>query len=111
MVMSSLFGRRRRHLDNGIEEWDCARRMASALMDKFHQEYGSNICSSIHDNIFGRTFDLFHPPDREAFEKLGAHDDKCTSVVGKAAAWATELILDEMANRQMHLKELQSIQQ
>jgi len=35
--------------------------------------------------------------------------DKCTSVVGRAAAWATELILEELCNRGMSLKDLQSL--
>jgi hypothetical protein len=55
------------------------------------------------------TLILCIPPDREAFEKLGAHVDKCTSVVGKAAGWATELILEEMSERHLHLDDLQKI--
>jgi C_GCAxxG_C_C family probable redox protein len=109
MVMSSLFGRRREKWNDDKEEKDCAHRMARALLDKFHREYGCNICRTIHRNIFGRDFDLMDAPGREAFEKLGAHVDKCTSVVGKAAAWATELILEELSNRSMSLKDLQSI--
>jgi C_GCAxxG_C_C family probable redox protein len=106
MVMSSVFGRRRERWDNDKEEKDCAHRMARALLDKFNREYGSNICRSIHRNIFGRDFDLMDARDREAFEKLGAHVDKCTSVVGKAAAWATELILEEMFKRYMRPDDL-----
>jgi C_GCAxxG_C_C family probable redox protein len=109
MVMSSLFGRRRKKWDDDKEEKNCAHRMARGLLEKFNQEYGSNICRTIHRNIFGREFDLMDPPDREAFEELGAHVDKCTSVVGKAAAWATELILEELSNRGMSLSDLQNI--
>jgi C_GCAxxG_C_C family probable redox protein len=109
MVMSSFFGRRREKWDDDKEEKDCAYRMARGLLDKFNQEHGSNICRTIHRNIFGRDFDLKDPLDREAFEKLGAHVDKCTSVVGKAAAWATELILEELSNRRMSLNDLRSI--
>jgi len=106
MVMSSVFGRRRERWDNDKEEKDCAHRMARALLDKFNREYGSNICRTIHGAIFGRDFDLMDARDREAFEKLGAHVDKCTSVVGKAAAWATELILEEMFKRHMRPDDL-----
>jgi hypothetical protein len=67
------------------------------------------VCKAIHRSLFGREFNLRDSSDREAFEKLGAHADKCTSVVGKAAAWATELILEELCNRGMSLKDLQSI--
>ncbi len=85
--MGSIFGRRRKKWDDDKDGWACAHRMAKALVDKFHHEYGSNICRSIHSSIFGRTFDLKHAQDRETFEKLGARADKCTSVIGKAAAW------------------------
>lgn len=110
MVMSSLFGRRRKIWNDDKEEWECAHTMARAFMEKFHHEYGSNICRSIHGNIFNRTFDLRDTHDREAFEKAGAHVDKCTSVVGKAAAWATELILEEMSKRQLCLNDLKKSQ-
>jgi C_GCAxxG_C_C family probable redox protein len=111
MVMSSVFGRRRKKWKDDKEEKDCAHRMARALLDKFNREYGSNICRAIHRKIFGRDFDLMDARDREAFGKLGAHVDKCTSVVGKAAAWATELILKELSERHMYLSDLRSIQQ
>jgi hypothetical protein len=83
--------------------------MARALLNRFNREYGSNICRVIHGRIFGRTFDLGNAPEREIFETMGAHFDKCTTVVGKAAAWSTELILDELSNRGMSLHDLQSI--
>jgi len=109
MVMSSVFGRRREKWSEDKAEKDCAHRMARALLDKFNREYGDNLCKAIHRDLFGREFDLKNASDREAFEKLGAHVDKCTSVVGKAAAWATELILEELCNRGMSLRDLQSI--
>jgi C_GCAxxG_C_C family probable redox protein len=109
MVMSSVFGRRRDRWDGDKAEKDCAHRMARTLLDKFNQEYGGNICKAIHRRIFGRDFDLRDSSDRKAFEELGAHAGKCTSVVGKAAAWATELILEELCARDLSLKDLQSI--
>jgi hypothetical protein len=109
MVMSSAFGRRREKWENDKGEKDCAHRMARALLNIFNQAYGSNICRMIHGKIFGRDFDLKDATDRAAFEKLGAHVDKCTAVVGRAAAWATELILEELSNRDMSLDELLKI--
>jgi C_GCAxxG_C_C family probable redox protein len=109
MVMSSIFGRRREKWDDDKEEKDCAHNMARVLLDRFNWEYGGNICKNIHERIFGRGFDLKDARDREAFEKLGAHTDKCTSVVGRAAAWATELILEELSNRGMSLNDLRNI--
>lgn len=109
MVMSSIFGRRRDKWDDDREEKDCAHRMARALLEKFHQEYGSVICKAIHRKIFGRDFDLMDTVDRADFEKLGAHEDKCTSVVAKAAAWTTELILEELFRRGLALNDLQNV--
>ncbi len=109
MVMSSVFGRRRKKWEDDKDEKDCAHRMARVLLDKFHREYGSSICKTIHRNIFGREFNLIDAPEREAFENLGAHVGKCTTVVGKAAAWATELILEEMSQRHLDLHDLGDI--
>jgi hypothetical protein len=83
--------------------------MARTLLNRFNREYGSHICRKIHHRIFGRDFDLNSAPQRVAFEKLGAHVDKCTSVVGQAAAWAAELILEELSNRDMSLDDLRPL--
>lgn len=106
MVMSSIFGRRRHRWEDDREEKDCAHHMARSLMERFNREYGSHICGDIHERIFGRQFNLRDTADRELFEKSGAHVDKCTRVVGRAAAWAAGLILKEMANRGMALGDL-----
>lgn len=109
MVMSSVFGRCRQKWDNDRNEKDCAHRMARTLMNRFNREYGSHLCRKIHHRIFGRDFDLTSAPQRVAFEKLGAHVDKCTSVVGEAAAWAAELILEELSNRNISLDDLRPL--
>jgi hypothetical protein len=109
MVMSSVFGRCRQNWDNDRNEKDCAHRMAGALLNRFKRSYGSHICRKIHQRIFGRDFDLKVAAQRGDFEKLGAHVDKCTLVVGEAAAWAVELILEELSNRGMSLDDLRRI--
>ena len=106
MVMSSIFGRCRQKWDNDQKEKDCAHRMAGALLSRFKRQYGSHICREIHQHIFGRDFDLKNAAQRRAFEKSGAHVDRCTSVVGDAAAWAAELIFAELAARKMALDDL-----
>ena len=69
------------------------------LIDKFcgrfDAEYGSILCSEIEKKVFGRYFNLKNPEDRKEKNRLGGHVDKCPMVVGKAARWATELILEE----------------
>jgi len=85
------------HLRHKLRE-DIELRMGD-LIDKFcsrfETEYGSILCSEIENKIFGRYFNLKSQKDREEKNRLGGHFDKCPSVVGKAARWATELILAE----------------
>ena len=61
---------------------------------KFIEEYGSIICTDIQKKIFGRSFNLLNEEEKNLFEKMGGHRDKCPIVVGKAAAWAAEIILN-----------------
>ncbi|MEM3004486.1 MAG: hypothetical protein QXK96_04235, partial [Candidatus Bathyarchaeia archaeon] len=35
------------------------------------------------------------PKDREEFDRAGGHTDKCPDVVGKAARWTVEILLNE----------------
>ncbi len=72
------------------------------LYDKFVGEYGSPLCCSVQKKIFGRSYDLLDKQEYDAFEKAGAHVDKCTSVAGNAARWTAEIILNEL---QEELKE------
>jgi len=66
--------------------------MAQQLLDRYKQRYGSVVCHDIHRREFGRAYDLRLEAEREAFEAAGAHEDKCTSVVARAAKWAVEII-------------------
>jgi hypothetical protein len=101
MAMSMFFARRRDKFDNDREENYCSFRMAIALHDKYISEYGSITCGEIHKKIFGRSYDLWKPGEKELFEKAGAHRDKCTGVVASASAWAMEILLDEIKKRGM----------
>jgi C_GCAxxG_C_C family probable redox protein len=99
MMMSSLFGRRREKFGDDREERYASFHMAKALHDRFVEKYGSVICREIHDEIFGKRFDLWTPEGRQAFEDAGAHAGKCTGVVADASAWVCEIILDELEKR------------
>jgi C_GCAxxG_C_C family probable redox protein len=104
MVLSTLFGRDRSQFtdpDDLMPSFE----LASVLHERYIQEYGSVICQDIHMKLFGRTFDLWDEVDFDAIEKLGAHNDKCTSVVANASAWTTEIILDELEKRGQTLKD------
>jgi C_GCAxxG_C_C family probable redox protein len=65
------------------------------LAEKFKAEYGSTICNDIETKLFGRSFDKWNPAEREEKGKLGGYKEKCPGVVGNAARWIAELILEE----------------
>jgi len=70
-------------------------RFTKKLCERFKEEYGSTLCNDIETKIFGRSFDKWNPADRKEKDRLGGHQDKCPRVVGKAARWVVELILEE----------------
>lgn len=70
-------------------------RLANKLHERFVQEYGSSICKEIHKKVLGKTYHLNNPEEWDAFLAAGGHADKCPSVVGKAAKWAAEIILEQ----------------
>jgi C_GCAxxG_C_C family probable redox protein len=65
------------------------------LYDKFIEEYGSPLCCDVQKKLFGQSYVLLDKEQYEAFEKAGAHVDKCPSVAGNAAKWTAEIILKE----------------
>ena len=68
---------------------------ARQLYKRFEDEYRSVICKDIQKKIFGRSFNLNDPQDFKEFEEAGAHVDKCPGVVGRAAQWVAEIILED----------------
>ena len=109
MIMSLFFGRRREKFDDDREENYRSFRMACALHDKFIEEYGTIICRDIHCKIFGRSFNLWDPEDKKAFEDAGAHKDKCTTVVANASAWAAGAILDEIKKMSLEIEDFKHL--
>lgn len=86
-----------RTIPEGQESLSRAMEAARLLGRKFSQAYGSILCPEIQKSIFGRSFDLQNSADWEAFMAAGAHSDpaRCMSVVGHAARWTLEILLDE----------------
>ena len=70
--------------------------VAELLADKIEKEYGTILCPGIHVDLFGRAFHFKNPQEGELFEQAGAHSDptKCMSVVGNAAKWTMEILLN-----------------
>ncbi|MGE5483791.1 MAG: C-GCAxxG-C-C family protein [Ignavibacteriales bacterium] len=64
------------------------------LWQKFEEEYGSVLCKDVQTRLMGRSFNLLDTEDRKAFDEAGGHSDKCPSVVGNAARWLAEILLD-----------------
>ena len=67
------------------------------LADKYWREYGTIICPHIQRQLFGRTWWLLDADDLAKFEKAGGHSDpdKCLHVVGNAARWVMEILIDK----------------
>ncbi|GAI22847.1 unnamed protein product [marine sediment metagenome] len=76
-----------------------AMEVAKLLYYKYIKEYGTIICPHIQVQLFGRHYYFLEPDEMEKFEKAGAHSDpkKCCHIVGNAAWWAMEILLDKGA--------------
>jgi len=95
MVLGQLYGRVR---ENFLDPNRTRKRtfdLAKKLHDKFIAEYGTVICRDIQQKIFGRPFYIRDADDFKKFEEAGAHEDKCPSVVGNAAGWVAEILMEE----------------
>jgi hypothetical protein len=99
LFIGSLLGRRREFFDNDQEFKYLSFDLGRKLHDRFIAEYGTVTCNCIHLNLFGRTYDMQDPVDKQQFNDDGAHTDKCTSVVANAARWTVEIIYDVLAER------------
>ena len=63
----------------------------------FSEPLESTICREIQTRIYGRSFDLRDPPQRDAFLDAGGHSDEgCYKVCGIAAEVAAERLLELM---------------
>ncbi len=96
LYMGTYAGRRFEFFDNDKAEKDLSMRLAEKLHTRFIETYGSVICHDIHRDIFGRAFFIRDSEEKDAFEEAGAHrKDKCPAVVGTAAQWTAEILMEE----------------
>ena len=70
------------------------------LQARFREEYDGITCDEIQTKLFGKPYASGTPEDREEMDRLGGHSEVCPKVVGKAAQWAAEIILDENEREQ-----------
>jgi len=105
LVLDYYLGRRAemlspvRTIPEGMGELSRAMEAARLLGQRFIREYGSILCPQVQLRLFGRSFNLQDSADWSAFIKAGAHADptKCMRVVGNAARWTLEILLDKGA--------------
>lgn len=96
LILGLLLGRDRDNFGDlegiGFRNFELVRK----FRDKYIQEYGSVLCPHIQTKVLGRPYYLIDPDEFKKFEDAGGHGDKgCPEVVGKAARWMAELILEE----------------
>lgn len=94
MAISSQIGRDRMNFrDEEMVSYQTFE-LANKLYNRFIIEYGSGICYEIQKKLFGRTFNLWDATEYEEFEKAHGHSRVCPSVVGNAAKWTVEILLN-----------------
>ena len=88
-----------REIPAGQEALHSSMEPSRAFSLKFIEEYGSILCPGVQQKIYGRSFNLQDQADWDAFIDAGAHTDptKCMSVVGNAARWALEILIEKNA--------------
>ena len=67
--------------------------LSAELCGRFEKEFASTQCGDIQKSLFGRSFDMRDPQEREAFRKAGGYE-KCPQVAQKAAELAAAVILE-----------------
>ena len=95
MFLGSVVGRERENFSDPEGIRFKTHQLAQKLHRKFIDEYGSVICRDIQNKVMGRYYYLRDPQEYEKFHNAGAHDIYCPDVVGKAARWVAEIILEE----------------
>jgi C_GCAxxG_C_C family probable redox protein len=105
MVLDYYFGRPIQNLSDkeivqaNIDAASNSFEVAKLLYDKYIEEYGTIICAHIQAQLFGRVYYLYDPQEVEKFEEAGGHTDpqKCLNIIGNAARWVIEILLDKNA--------------
>ncbi len=94
MIIGYLIGRERDDFGDSKDVRFKTFDLVKKLHQKFIDEFGTVTCREIHTRIMGRPFYIEDPDEFQKFEDAGAHDSKCTDVVGQASRWAAEIIAE-----------------
>jgi C_GCAxxG_C_C family probable redox protein len=95
LFLGSILGRERKNFSDAEGVRFKTHQLVRKYRDRFIKEYGSVVCRDIQNKMLGRYYYLPDPQEFEKFHNAGAHDVHCPEVVGKAAQWMTEIILEE----------------
>ena len=82
-----------------------ASQLGEKILKKFQEKYGSAICKDIQTSCLGFATQFLKDGklDQTAFKKFeaaGGHDIVAPTVVGRAAAWAVDILWDELPKDQ-----------
>jgi len=94
LFFGSIVGRERNDFKDEAKVRLQTHDLAKRLHDKFIEEYSSVVCQNIQTKTMGRSYYLIDPDEYKKFLDAGAHDIHCPDVVGKAAKWAAEILLE-----------------
>ena len=103
MVLDYFCGRPFEHMsdnevvpDPNLEDLHRAMQISKQLLKKYIGTFGGINCANIQLQLFGRVFYLDDNDDMQKLEKAGGHSnpEKCPGVVGNAAKWTLEILLD-----------------
>lgn len=92
MVVSQIYGRALDNIADPERKRFVAYRLGEKLVQRFMDEYGTVTCREIQEKLMGRSFYMYDEWDE--FLAAGGHSTACTTVVGNATKWATELITE-----------------
>ena len=106
MILDYFFGRPAEHMSAteviqtpNVDDLFASQPIAKALSNKYIEEYGTTMCAHIQLQMFGRLFYLEDMDEFGKMEKAGGHADptKAPRIVGNAARWMMEMLLDKGA--------------
>lgn len=71
IILSQLYGRTREAIDDKEGKRMIAYKLASCLLEKYLEKYGTTVCQEIQEQLFGRSFDLRKAEDFKALVHAG----------------------------------------
>jgi len=93
MILSYFFGRSRDELSN-IALLRRPGPLVRVYWDKFADNYGGDSCRQVQMHLFGKAYHFLDNEEYREYEELGGHREKCPAVVGQAAVWLAEILLE-----------------